>query len=281
MKAISFALLFALPLILNAADVKRGDTRSEVCANLGIPRGHLEVGGRELLYFDRGEVELRSGVVIRAALRSQEDQVVFDARRSAETIRVREEQEIRQAGLIVEGEALKARKLTDSAFQASPVAYQVAFWEDFSRRYSKVSSTEELSIARARLAEQVTKAQLQAEQAQRIAELEARVAEAEARTAEANARAFRARGYSRYDGGPLADRPSTVGQITYRFFDAPLPYATSPGMPLREPTYRNDPPSFQNNVKQDNPVRDERCLLQPSNGNQRDSRRYVPDFRRS
>jgi hypothetical protein len=280
MKAIAFTLLLALPLALIAAEVKPGDTPAEVRAALGPPRGQLQMGGRELFYYDRGEVELRSGVVTRVALRSVEEQAALEARRVAEAVRVREEQEIRRARLSAEGDALKARKLSDPSFLAAPLGYQVAFWEDFSRRYSDVPSAEQLNMARARLAEQVAEGRARAVQDQRLAELEARVAEAEARTAEANTGAVYAGGYYPYYHGSRDYHPFSLGRIEYRFYDSPLPYATSPGMPPRQPAYRQESAPFRYGDAEDNFSSDRRYTPQRNYDDQRGSRRHSADFRR-
>ena len=192
MKFLPLTLLIFLPLPLVAGEVKTGDRIDSARSSLGVPRGRLHVGDRELFYFDRGTVEVSAGLVTRVNVRSEEDQTALENKRTTDAVRSREEQEINQARLITEGDALKTRKLSDPAFLATPLRYQVAFWEDFSRRYSAVSCVEQLSIARSKLAEQVQGEQVQA---QRLAELEARIAEAEARAAEAEARADRARGY--------------------------------------------------------------------------------------
>src|SRR5438132_7472297 len=65
----------------------------------------------------------------------------------------RDERQARAAQMRAEGSALRERKLADLAFQAAPLAYQVAFWEDFSQRYPEVSCAEPLMIARLRLNE--------------------------------------------------------------------------------------------------------------------------------
>ena len=174
MKTIRVVFLLVLPLTIFAGEVKRGDNIEAVRATLGTPRGQSRLGARELLYFDRGEVELSAGLVTRVALRSEKDQAAFEAKRTAEADRVRRQNQT----LLTEGEALKNRMLADPAFQATPLSYQVAFWQNFSRKYSMVSCTEQLSIAQARLDEQVQATQ-KSEQAQRIADLEAKARERE------------------------------------------------------------------------------------------------------
>ena len=220
MKIFPCALMLALPLILSAAEVQPGATLGEVRAVLGAPNGQLRVGDRHLIYYDRGEIELRSGAVIRVALLSDADYAAREVRRR----QIREEQEARRARLSAEGEALKAHMLADISFQSAPPAYQVSFWENFSRRYPDVSDMEPLLIARLRLAEQ---SRAQVEQAQRLAELETRVAEAEARATEAVP--YRNHTYYYSYSGRYARHPFTLWPVEYRFNDSQLAYDTFPG----------------------------------------------------
>jgi hypothetical protein len=176
MKGFFLAVLLALPLALVAGEVKLGDNSEVVRSALGSPRGRTQVGAREIFYYDRGEVELNSGTVTRVALRSVDEQLALDTKREADAQRFREEQETHFARMTADGEALKARKLHDPVFLATPAAYQAAFWQDFSRHYTEVPCAEQLQVAHARLAE--TQAQTQ-----QLADLEARVADAEAQLA--------------------------------------------------------------------------------------------------
>ena len=239
MKARFITLLLFFPItIFAAADVRPGDTMVAVRQGLGTPRGELHLGGRDLFYYDRGEVESRAGVVTRVSLRSAEDQAALEARRAADALRVREENELRRARLTLEGNELKARKLADPAFETAPLVYQVAFWQDFSRRYSEVPVSEQLMLSRARLAEEMALSKERNEKEKRLADLEARIAEAEA--AEIRNRVIVTGGYY----SPYRDRrdyhPLSFGKIEYHFYDSPLPYATSPGMPPMQPTYRRE-----------------------------------------
>jgi hypothetical protein len=176
MKGFLQAVLLALPLALVAGEVKLGDNSEGVRSALGTPRGRTQVGAREIFYYDRGEVELNSGTVTRVALRSVDEQLALDAKRDADAQRFHEEQEMHFARMTADGEALKARKLHDPVFQATPAAYQVAFWQNFSRQYAGVPCEEQLGAAQTRLAESQA-------QTQRLADLEARVADAEAQLA--------------------------------------------------------------------------------------------------
>jgi hypothetical protein len=168
MRALRFTSLVlglsALPAVVavRAAEVRPGNTLGEVRASLGIPRGEANLGDRQLLYYDRGEVELRAGSVTRVALLSDREFAAREARRAAESERVR----ARNA----EGEALKARRLADADFRSAPPEYQLAYWENFIRRYPGVSCADQLALIRARLAEKIEEGNLrQAETAARIA----------------------------------------------------------------------------------------------------------------
>jgi hypothetical protein len=172
MKGFLQVVLLALPLALMAGEVKVGDNSEVVRSALGAPRGRTQVGTREIFYYDRGEVELNSGTVTRVAMRSEQEQLALEAKREADAQRFRVEQEMHFARMTSEGEALKAHKLSDPVFLATPAAYQVAFWQNFSRQYAGVPCEEQLGAAQARLADYQV-------QAQRVAELEARNAELE------------------------------------------------------------------------------------------------------
>jgi hypothetical protein len=250
MKTVPFVLLLALPLVLSAGEVRPGDTLNTVRATLGAPRGQLLVDGRQLLYYERGEIELRAGAVTRVALLSEEDHAAREARRAAAAVRFREEQEILRARLSTEGEALKARKLADASFLAAPLAYQVAFWEDFSRRYPDVTSAEQLTIAHLRRAEQLEEKRARELREERLADLEARLLAAETR-------ADRNRSYAAFNSDGYARHPFTFWPVEYRFFDSPLPYAVSPSQFSVPPVYRTDyVPVFSDGRMDDNPRRD-------------------------
>lgn len=218
------ALWFALVLVtgtgLIAAEVQRGASLEEVRGTLGWPRGQVQVAGRQVLYYERGEVELRNGAVTRVALRSEEEHAMLTARQE----RQRDEWETRRAHLMTEGSALRDRKLADPAFLAAPLAYQVAFWEDFVRRYPEVSCVEPLTIARLRLNAQFEDQREREEQADRLAAIEERFAVADRRPVI----------YPLFTSSPYYShrhhhhQPFGLGPITYTIYDTPLPPYTTP-----------------------------------------------------
>jgi hypothetical protein len=177
MKLHPLILVIVLPLTMNAHDVAIGDSAVQVREMMGAPRGQVHVGGRDLLYFDRGEVELNHGQVSRVGLRSPDEQNAFESKQAAAAARTDEARN----RLMEEGRVLMASKLSDPVFLATPYSYQVSFWENFAHRYPDVSPAEQLLVVRSRLAEQVAKAEAdraQAAQAQRVADLAERAAQA-------------------------------------------------------------------------------------------------------
>jgi len=163
LSVVSFAL---------AAEVQRGDSRADVRDALGAPRGQVTLDGRQVLYYERGEVELQGDTVTRVSLRTPEEQLALDAREE----RNRGERVARLTQLATEGAALRDRKLADDNFKNAPLAYQVSYWENFTRSYPGVSVTEPLTIARLRYNEQLAAQRVKDDQAARIADLEERLA---------------------------------------------------------------------------------------------------------
>jgi len=222
-----FALALSTGSILPAAEVQPGASLEEVYATLGTPTGQLHRGGRHVLYYERGEIELQNGTLTRVALRSPEEHAIRVAREE----QLRGEREARRALGLAEGTALRDRKLADASFQAAPVAYQVAFWEDFARRYPEVSCSEPLTIARLRLNEQIQDKLKWDKKENRLAEIEERYAAADRSPVYYPVRTYYTHSYRRHHGDSAG-----LGPITYTFFDTPLPpYTTPSGNPAGNP----------------------------------------------
>lgn len=223
---LSLALAVSATPFVMAAEVQPGATLEEVRATLGSPKGVLRVGERHLVYYEQGEIELREKRVVRVALRSAEEQAALVARDE----RLRAEQVARRDRLVAEGTALRDGKLADAAFTSAPVAYQVAFWEDFARRYPGVPCAEPLTIARLKLNEQVEEKQRKSEEARRLAELEERLAAAEREPVR-----YRVRSYPSRHGRHDHEREFALWPVSYTYYDAPLPVYTTPTTPLINP----------------------------------------------
>jgi hypothetical protein len=221
--------LSAAPFAVAAVDT--GATLDEVRATLGTPNGQMRLGERQLLYYQRGSVELLNGRVTRVAMLSAEEHLVQAAREE----RLQAERATRRAQLIEEGTALRDRKLADAMFQSAPVAYQVSFWEDFARRYPDVSCAEPLMIARLKLNEQWEEKNRKTEELNRLAEIEQRLAAAEREPVY-----YRVRSYPSRYGHRDRHQEFALWPVSYTYYDAPLPAYTTPTTPLINP-FRGDP----------------------------------------
>ena len=222
--------LSAAPFPVMAA-VDPGATLEEVRTVFGAPSGQVRAGERHLLYYERGSVELINGRVTRVDLRSPEEQAAQDAREA----RAQAERETRRAQLIEEGTALRDRKLADATFQSAPIAYQVAFWEDFARRYPGVPCAEPLTIARLKLHEQQEEKNRKNEELRRLAEIEERLAAAERQPVYHRVHSYPFR-YGHHD----RQQEFALWPVRYTYYDAPLPAYTTPTEPLINP-FRGDP----------------------------------------
>jgi hypothetical protein len=226
MKTRVICLAFALATMLPADEVRPGESLDRVRAVLGIPNGEVQLGDRVLLYYDRGSVELQEGRVTKVALRSEDEHALLLARET----RLRAEREEQRARLLAEGTALKDRKLADGSFQSAPISQQIAFWEDFARRYPGVSVAEPLSIARLRLNERIAEQRRRDEELRRLDEIERRLAAAESEPVH-----YRVRTFPTYYGHRPHYREFGLGPITYTFYDAPLPAYVTPTTPVITP----------------------------------------------
>lgn len=220
--------LSAAPFAVAAVDT--GATLDEVRAALGAPNGQMRLGERQLLYYQRGSVELTNGRVTRVAMLSAEEHQAQAAREE----RLQAERATRRAQLMEEGTALRDRKLADEAFRSAPVAYQVSFWEDFARRYPEVSCAEPLTIARLKLNEQLEEKNRKAEELNRLAEIEQRLAAAEREPVYHRVRSYPSR-YGHRD----RHQEFALWPVSYTYYDAPLPACTTPTTPLINPFTRD------------------------------------------
>ncbi|MCC5842839.1 MAG: hypothetical protein JJU05_01175 [Verrucomicrobia bacterium] len=159
--------LLTLPLF---ADLRIGDDRLTVLEALGQPQGRIEMGEFERLFYERGEVQLREGLVIRIELISE---AAAEARRERQA---RESESRRERG-----EAVKAERLADSDFRTRPAAERYAFWRDFRREFPEVDVFVQYTDAKA-AAEADAERQRTAD---RLANVERRVADAEFRAQQA------------------------------------------------------------------------------------------------
>jgi len=223
---ITACVLSASPFAL-AAEVQTGDSLADVHTALGTPRGQVKVDGRQVLYFERGEVELQDNAVTRVALRSPQEQMELDARAE----RHRSERETRLNQLLAEGTAVRDRKLADENFKNAPLVYQVSYWENFSRAYPGVSVIEPLTIARLRLNEQLDAKRAKEEEAALIAQREEQLAQLDGEYYPFYSSYGYGRGY--YHGGY---NPPNLMPMRYHFQNtSAAPYETPHGSPYETP----------------------------------------------
>jgi hypothetical protein len=229
---LSAALLALMTAALSGAEVSPGASLDEVRATLGKPNGQMQLGSRQVLLYERGSVELNAGRVTRVDLRSEEEQAALAAREE----RLQSQLSAQRSHSLAEGTALRDRKLADAAFLASPVAYQVAFWEDFSRRYPAVPCAEPLTIARLKLGEQLEEKARREADSNRLRELEARVAAAEV---EREPVYYRVRSYPRYRDRYDHQQEFALWPVSYTFDDSPKPVYETPMTPVITPIIGN------------------------------------------
>jgi hypothetical protein len=132
MKIITFLLLLAAPVLAHATDIHPGDSLADVQAALGAPKGQAQLSNKLVLDYDRGQVQLMDGKVIRSKLISAEEFASQKVQHAAE------------------GQALKAQKLADPNFISASPGAQLIFWKDFRLRYPEVSCNDEYNLALAR-----------------------------------------------------------------------------------------------------------------------------------
>ncbi len=157
------------------ANLEVGDHLETALEKLGKPIGTIELRDKTLLLYPQGEVELRDGEVIEFDLMTEAEFAADQERLRREREEWEAEQARRIAAHTEEGEAIKAAKMSSSAFAALPAKDKVDYWRSFQIRYPAVDVSSEL--ARALEGYETELAELRAQQ--RIAELEARVARAE------------------------------------------------------------------------------------------------------
>ncbi len=192
-------LLFGTFLSVSAAaageppPIAPGDDKARVLEELGPPNGTMGSQHFKVLYFERGEVYLRDGLVERAEIVSQEE---ADRRRVAreerrEALRLARERERRER--IEEGRTIREEKLASETFRGRPARDRLAFWRTFNRHYPEVDVSFEIDVARAEVeeeireterAERLKRERLALEERTRRAEIRASLAEEAARKAE-------------------------------------------------------------------------------------------------
>lgn len=175
-------------------EIAPGDPVEDVIARLGQPKGYIKTRTIEVLFFDRGKVEVRDGLVASAEILTPEEVDAKQKRDEKERKAQEEADRFRREARRVEGQEIKETKLSDPAFLTLPAGDQIAYWKRFSALYPDVSLD---SAYAARLAEAHRQQPLEQELRSlhlKIKEMEEKVERAEARARAAEEEARRARG---------------------------------------------------------------------------------------
>lgn len=167
MKALTIGLLvICCAAGLRAADPVPGDTRERVLDLLGNARGTINVKGNEVLFYDRGTIELTGGKVTQVKLITEQQlaQDRITAERNAKLAAVERER------LLKEGEDEKLKALADEALPKKSGAEQVAFWTALAAKYPGLDVSAPLQKAQGLVQEEARKKQEAALAAQKAQE---------------------------------------------------------------------------------------------------------------
>jgi len=187
-----------------------GWTRRQTIEALGEPAGLIRSEEIEVLYYERGLVNLRSDRVVSAALVSTEEAIrLRTARDRRVAIEARSRSERKQQ-LIIDGTAERERLLASPQTFSMPVEQQVQLWEDFARQYPDVRVSDLLLAARGKYKEDREKDEIR----RRLAEVEYRTQAAELRAQNAEEEVRRQRYRTIYMTGywPYPPRWSVTGR---------------------------------------------------------------------
>ncbi len=170
---------------VSAGEISVGDPLERVYEVLGSPDGYMQIEDREWVYYDRGKITAREGVVESVSLVSQDE---------ADRVRARDEADwralqARRAARIREGEHIRNQVLADPQFLSLSAARRVAYWEAFQQQHPEVNIEGVYQAARREYQREQEQQRLAAAEQRRLMELEARVREAEQRARDAEYRA--------------------------------------------------------------------------------------------
>jgi len=206
MKWILSALLLCGLATCAWSEVGVGDPREDVVSELGDPKGYLKAADYEILYYERGRVVIRAGVVSAVQMLTEEQHLAQQRQEDQERELQLARNEQQHLERLAAGEAYRAQLLGSPTFLASPASAQVDTWRRFMQQYPEVDARLEYQAALARYRNDLELAQAE----QRIQDLEQRVRTAEQRVAQAQADADRRDRWDRnttYIGGVVYPYP--------------------------------------------------------------------------
>ena len=190
--AVLSATLVAGPCLATSdPSIAAGDARGQVVASLGEAGGHLRIGRREIMLYDRGRIELEDGIVTDVDLVSADEAARRTAQRSRQRKEMLARHDARRAARRAEGERILEGKLSVEAFLALSARDRVDYWSSFIKRYPDVDASVPYKSALADYQEE----RLQRNRQRKLAELEERTEVAERRALMAERRVASANCY--------------------------------------------------------------------------------------
>ena len=152
---------------LLADDIEIGDTRDDVIKALGEPDGSVALGDTEVMFYSRGQIDIKDGKVAHHDVISQEE---FEARQQSR-LKAQREQSRRAAEQLAQTKVQKSAQpkpaSTEQQLADMSGEEQVAYWRDYQRKNPGADVSAQLRKARARAGEEAEK---KAEIEQKIAE---------------------------------------------------------------------------------------------------------------
>ena len=139
-----------------SADPQIGESKDEVIEQLGKPQGKMLMRNKEVLFYERGTVELTDGHVSTSKLLSAQGLYQEKLKKAQD----QKAAEARQEQLREEGEKEKKRILSDASFTNKPPQEQLSYWEDFKKKYPGVVVENEAQQAATQVQKQRATAQV-------------------------------------------------------------------------------------------------------------------------
>jgi len=145
--AISALVVFSSDSTASGGNIAMGDSYQSVISILGRPNGSMEIGGKRVLVYDRGEVILVEGEVVKIDLVSQEAAALEQSRRSERRAAAIARTTIEDLERQRRGTAVKTAKLGSGYFLAQLAETRLEFWKHFRVQYPRVDVAREIDSA--------------------------------------------------------------------------------------------------------------------------------------
>jgi hypothetical protein len=132
-----------------AAEVELGATRAEVIDKLGEPAGVVMMRDIEVLFYSRGQVDLRDGEVVRSTILSEAEYEAEQQRLAEEAEARRKAAEEAAARRAEEGRQRLQEIQDEDTLAGRSASQRLAFWRGFQKQYPEVNVRSEIRAAEA------------------------------------------------------------------------------------------------------------------------------------